>query len=85
MDTEQREQPPNASEWDRAYMRRLGRYKHESHEQARLEHLACAPNDRLASGFMMWAWAAKAPTWSFRVDDPSPFYERAKQLGFYRG
>jgi hypothetical protein len=80
MDAEQREYPAKASEWDQSYMRRLGRYKHESHEQARLEHLARSGRERIVYSVAM-TLAGTYWRQPEADDDPSPLYERARRLG----
>ncbi|HKS92760.1 MAG TPA: hypothetical protein VJQ83_12580 [Tepidiformaceae bacterium] len=74
-----------ASEWDKEYMRRIGRYKAESHRLATEEHLRRPPNERLMRSF---AWARAnygLPSWSRRdTDNPGAIYEVAKRIGCYR-
>jgi hypothetical protein len=66
-------------------MRRLGRYKAESHRSATEEHLRLTPNERLIRSFG-WARANYGlPNWSLRDDDDlDAIYESAKRLGCYR-
>lgn len=78
------EAPASVSDWDREYMRRIGRYKHESHQEAIRAHRELPANARLAIARRITADCRAFPTWDHRIDDPSPFYERAKALGMYR-
>lgn len=73
-----------ASEHDREYFRRLGRWKAELRADDLKAHLALPPKERqrrseeLARRSRGWA---KTP----RVDNvPDSFFERAKRLGLYR-
>ena len=72
------------SEHDREHFRKIGRWKHEGHGEALKRHMARSGNERLAYSVLMNRRYERLPTWSQRQDDPSPFYERAKELGFYR-
>lgn len=67
---------------ERAYLERLGSYKRESHEAAHAAHLALPPAARLerSLALMRRGPGVARP----RVDDPSPFFERARRLGLYR-
>ncbi|MBI5949715.1 MAG: hypothetical protein HY875_16375 [Chloroflexi bacterium] len=85
MDRTERSATPTASEWDRAYMRRIGRWKHEGHEIALAEHLALSGTERLVTSVVWTRANLGLATWSLRTDDqPERFYERAKELGLYR-
>lgn len=73
-----------ASDWDREYMRRLGRYKEESHATALASHLARSPRERLVDALTMML---AGPMWdrpSNEPDDPAPLYARARQLGLIK-
>ena len=74
-----------ASVHDREYMRRLGRWKHESHAEAQREHLALPLAERLLAS-LTWG-IAELPEWRWSHNGPGPaeLYERAKRLGLYRG
>ncbi len=72
-----------ASERDKEYMRRLGRYVAEANEAAREAWLALPPAERIArSERLCREYRTKAGVErALREDDPSPFYERARRLG----
>jgi hypothetical protein len=74
----------SASERDRAVFRRIGEAKDAAHREALAEHLALPLEERLARSWALYLRYrdAAAPA---RDDDPSPFYERARALGFYEG
>ena len=78
-----KEAPPGVSDWDREYMRRIGRYKHESHEDAIRRHSELPGGERLTRSIeaMFWSVRFRPPV---DRDDPSPLYERARKLGLYR-
>jgi hypothetical protein len=69
------------SEQDRAFMRRLAEAKAESHADATVEHLRLPPIERLRRSMALSAAHASEARRTARVDDPSPFYERARTLG----
>jgi primosomal protein N'' len=70
------------SDRDRDYLRRLGALKAQSHHDATTAHLARSLAERLAASVALML--RHLPTTRPRVDDPSPFYERARRLGLYR-
>lgn len=76
---------PHVSDWDREYMKRLGRYKEQTHAEALAEHLRRGGRERteaaLAAMLRGAAFASRLPD----DDDPSQFYARARELGLYRG
>jgi hypothetical protein len=70
------------SDKDREYMRRLGAYKALSHREAHAEHLATPLNERFRRSWRLYE------RYHHRVrheshDDPTPFYDRARELGLY--
>ena len=74
-----------ASAHDREYMRRLGRWKHESHAEVQREHLALPLAERL---LVSLAWSIdELPDWRWSRNGvgPAELRERAKRLGLYRG
>jgi hypothetical protein len=75
--------PPVAiSDREREHMRRLGELKARSHAAAAAAHRSLPPAERLARSIaLMRRFLGSA---RHRVDDPSPFYERARRLGHYR-
>jgi hypothetical protein len=85
MDTTDAPSPERVSEHDREYMRRIGRWKHESHALALAQHLALSGTERLVTSVAWTRANTGLPTWRLRTDDcPERFYERAKELGLYR-
>lgn len=68
-------------ESDAAYLRRLGAYKRQSHEDALLEHLSLPLDERLRRS---WDLSVAAAITRTVHDDPEPFYDRARALGLYR-
>lgn len=69
------------SEWDREYMKRLGRLQEESHAEQLAAHLAVSGSERLRAAIEM---ALAGPYYERdKPDDPSPLYERARRLGLY--
>jgi hypothetical protein len=74
------------SERDREYMKRLGRYKAESHAEALARQLSRSPRERLeyaVSTMLRGSYFPGRPVYR-DDDDPAALYERAKQLGYYR-
>ena len=85
MDDSRAASTATVSEHDRDYMRRLGRWKRESHEQARARHLALPPTERLLVSATWTATNARLLGRERRDEErPELFYERARQLGLYR-
>ena len=72
------------SERDRDYFRRLGEWKAASHAEALREHLAKTPLERIEASIDLWRRFSNHPRSDLRIDDPTPFYDRARQLGFYK-
>ena len=72
------------SEADRDYMRRLGVCEAEGHVQRTADHLAADLAERLRRSVAMSRRFWRSANLAGRVDDPSPFYARARELGFYR-
>ncbi|MBT6275518.1 MAG: hypothetical protein HOI95_15455 [Chromatiales bacterium] len=68
---------------DKAYMQRLGEYKLISRTQASEAHLSQGVGARLQASWRLWLRYRGRFDERSRVDDPSPFYQRARQLGFY--
>jgi hypothetical protein len=64
-------------------MRRLGRYKAESHREALEAHLALESEQRLIAALEI-AVAGPFLAYAGVEDDPAPFYDRARGLGLYR-
>lgn len=68
------------------YMRKIGRYKQESHDMALAAHLALSGTERLVKSAMWTRAMSGHPGWRFRTDDrPELFYEKAKERGLYKG
>lgn len=82
MDTVAASPRRTVSEHDREHFRNIGRWKHEMHEQARLEQLARGGRERILYSLAM---TLSGPYFDrdARDDDPSPLYERARRLGLY--
>jgi hypothetical protein len=71
------------SERDRAYMRRLGTYKAAAHADAQARHRELPMSERLRRSWALYE-AHRHTLPPVREDDPTPFYDRARALGFYR-
>lgn len=69
------------SELDRDFMRRIGDAKAESHVDAASDHLRLAPIERLRRSFALSAGLRARANLEARLDDPSPFYEKARARG----
>lgn len=72
------------SQADRDYLRRLGSYEAEAHEERAAEHRAADVVERLRRSIAMARHFRHSANLDGRVDDPAPFYERARRLGLYR-
>ena len=73
------------SERDLRYFRQIGELKAESHANATAAHLALPLSERLHRSWELYLQYRETVTVADQDDDPSPFYERARALGFYRG
>jgi hypothetical protein len=75
--------PPSVavSERDREHFRRLGALKAASHAEAQAAHLALPMVERLRRSWALYLVHRAA--FAGRQDDPSPFYDRARELGLY--
>lgn len=62
-------------------MHRLAEAKAASHAEATTQHLRLSPIERLRRSMALSAAHASTARLAVRVDDPSPFYERARALG----
>lgn len=69
---------------DRDYMHRIGRYKAESTAQRQEAFDALSVEERLQQSMELYLRFRHSATLGARVDDPSPFYDRARRLGLYR-
>ena len=69
---------------DRDYMRRLGEFEASGDADKAQAHRARPLSERLALSASFCRRFRKAANLQARQDDPSPFYDRARQLGFYR-
>lgn len=70
------------TERDIEYFRRIGEYKRRSHEDALRDHLALTLDERLQRS---WELAIACAAWGEAPeDDPTPFYDRARELGLYK-
>jgi hypothetical protein len=72
-----------ASEHDREYMRRIGVYKALSHREAQAEHLARPLAERFRRSLRLSRRYRRTPRAADLHDDPTPFYDRARELGLY--
>jgi len=72
-----------ASDKERDYFRRIGAAKAASKNEAAASHQALSLDERLRrSGALYLRYRTAAHE---RTDDPSPYYERARALGLYKG
>jgi hypothetical protein len=67
---------------DRDYFRRIAEAKQRSHDEALRAHLALPLSERMRRSFEMSAACTGDAV--EREDDPTPFYDRARQLGLYK-
>ena len=74
----------SVSERDRTFMRRIGRYKAESHADALADHLSLSLSERLARGWQLYLAGRSSGSTDTRLDDPGPLYMRARELGLYQ-
>ena len=72
------------SDKDREYMRRIGVYKALSHREAQAEHLAASLDERLRRSWRLYERYRHRVQRADPTDDPTPFYERARELGLYK-
>lgn len=70
------------SEHDRDFLRRLGGFQEEGHRAAVAAHQARSPAERLRWSIELML--RHLPSARARLDDPSPFYARARRLGLYQ-
>jgi hypothetical protein len=71
------------SERDKEYMRRIGQAEAEASAERLAEHRALSIAERLRRSLILWEQFRHSANLAGRVDDPQPFYERAKRLGLY--
>ncbi len=71
-------------ERDLEYMRRLGRFQEEGRRERVRQHASLSPEERLARSLQMSRMYLSRARVEDRHDDPTPFYDRARQLGLYR-
>lgn len=69
------------SEREMQYMHRIGALKASSHAEALTLHQALPLEERLRRSWMLFVSLRAAANVDRRLDDPSPFYERARMLG----
>jgi hypothetical protein len=72
------------SDEDREYMRRIGVYKALSHREAQAEHLAGSLDERLRRSWRLYQRFRHRVRHANATDDPTPFYDRARELGLYK-
>ena len=77
-------QRPGVSAADREYMRRLGQYTADANAEALRLHLSRTPVERLEYSLRMSREHFTLETLAryLAEDNPAPFYERARRLGF---
>ena len=73
-----------ASDKDREYVRRIGVYKELSHREAQAEHLAVSLDERFRRSWRLYQRYRHRVRRDDPKDDPTPFYDRARELGLYR-
>jgi hypothetical protein len=73
-----------ASERDREYMRRLGRYVAEANDAAREEWLKLAPEKRIELSERFSRRARSYATANKEPDDLGLIYRRARELGLLK-
>jgi hypothetical protein len=74
-----------ASDRDKRYFARIGALKEASHARAASAHQALSLDERLSRSWALYLAHRAAADLARRDDDPSPFYDRARRLGLYRG
>ena len=74
----------STSQKDREYMKRLGVYQAEGHAQRRSAHLALSVAERLRRSLALSATLRRSLSGTVPTDDPTPLYDRARDLGLYR-
>jgi hypothetical protein len=77
---------PKVTERDREHMRKLGRWKHESHAEALREHLALSGTERLAAAVQLMVHGPHfTPVQPKKqIENPSALHDCARRLGLYR-
>jgi hypothetical protein len=73
-----------APDKDREYMRRIGVYKGLSHREAQAEHLALSLDERFRRSWRLYQRYRHRIRRDSRQDDPTAFYDRARELGLYK-
>lgn len=73
-----------ASDSDREYMRRIGVYKELSHREAQAEHLALSLDERLRRSWCLYQRFRHRVRRDDAQDDPTPFYDKAREIGLYQ-
>lgn len=65
-------------------MRRIGAYKELSHREAQAEHLATSLDERFRRSLRLHLRYRRPSGGDDPRDDPTPFYDRARELGLYQ-
>ena len=73
-----------ASEKDREYMRRLGRWKAEVNAEDLRAHLALPPHERLRRSELLYRGSKGWANRTYKEREPRSIYDLAKELGLYR-
>jgi hypothetical protein len=74
-----------ASQSDRDYFARIGAIKEELHAEVARDHERMTLSERLERSWALYLARRDQVDLTGRLDDPMPFYERARQLGLYEG
>lgn len=74
-----------ASARDREHFRKIGRWKHESHQAAFRRHMALPIEERLVVSLARAIGELPGWRWGREDDTPEAFYDRARRLGLYCG
>jgi hypothetical protein len=74
-----------ASDRDKQYFERIGALKEASHSRAAKAHQSLSLDERLSRSWALYLVHRTTAELARRDDDPSPFYDRARRLGLYRG
>ena len=64
-------------------MRRIGAYKELSHREAHAEHLGASLDERFRRSWRLYERHHQRDRRDGPKDDPTPLYDRARELGLY--
>lgn len=74
-----------ASDRDKAYFERIGAIKDALHQETTQRHRSLPLSERLTRSWALYLTHRSQKGLAQRDDDPSPFYDRARRLGLYKG